>query len=158
MFYDRFKALCETKNVSVSRAATDIGLSNSTPTKWKKTGATPDGTTLSKIAHYFGVSINLLIGDYSDGAPIEFSVPIDELLSLVSNQETPILTKKDERDVARDVERIMENLQGSGELMFDGVPMSDEAKAAMAAAMRIGLEEAKRRNKETYTPKKYRKE
>lgn len=73
------------------------------------------------------------------------------------NENTPALTEKDERDIARDVERIMGNLENSGELMFDGVPMSTEAKAAMAAAMQIGLEEAKRRNKETYTPKKYRK-
>jgi len=61
------------------------------------------------------------------------------------------------RDVAKDVARIMSSLEDSGELMFDGVPMSDEARASMAAAMRIGLEEARRRNKETYTPKKYKK-
>jgi hypothetical protein len=73
-------------------------------------------------------------------------------------EKTPALTDKDERDVARTVEKIMEHLAGSEDLMFDGIPMSDEAKAAMAAAMRVGLEEAKRRNKETYTPKKYRKE
>lgn len=73
-------------------------------------------------------------------------------------EKTPVLTEKDERDIARTVEKIMDDLASSGDLMFDGVPMSDEAKAAMAAAMRVGLEEAKRRNKETYTPKKYRKE
>lgn len=60
--------------------------------------------------------------------------------------------------MAKDVARIMERLEDSGELMFDGVPMSDEARASMAAAMRIGLEEARRRNKETYTPKKFKKE
>ena len=68
------------------------------------------------------------------------------------------LTEKDKRDVAKDVARIMESLEDGGELMFDGVPMSDEARASMAAAMRIGLEEARRRNKETYTPKKFKKE
>lgn len=73
-------------------------------------------------------------------------------------KKAPVLTEKDKRDVARDVTRIMDSLENSGELMFDGVPMSDEARAAMAAAMRIGLEEAKRRNKETYTPKKFKKE
>ena len=60
--------------------------------------------------------------------------------------------------MAKDVSRIMESLETSGDLMFDGVPMSEESKAAMAAAMRIGLEEARRRNKATYTPKKYRRE
>ena len=73
-------------------------------------------------------------------------------------KKAPALTEKDKRDVAKDVARIMESLEDGGELMFDGVPMSDEARASMAAAMRIGLEEARRRNKETYTPKKFKKE
>lgn len=73
-------------------------------------------------------------------------------------KKAPALTEKDKRDVAKDVAQIMNSLETSGELMFDGVPMSDEARAAMAAAMRVGLEEAKRRNKETYTPKKFKKE
>lgn len=75
-----------------------------------------------------------------------------------TQKKAPVLTEKDKRDVAKDVARIMESLQDGGELMFDGVPMSDEARASMAAAMRIGLEEARRRNKEIYTPRKFKKE
>lgn len=37
-------------------------MSNATPTKWKKTGATPVGDTLDKIAVYFGVSVDYLLG------------------------------------------------------------------------------------------------
>ena len=62
MFYDRFKQLCESKGVSCNKAALEIGLSNATPTKWKKTGATPVGETLDKIAAYFGVSTDFLLG------------------------------------------------------------------------------------------------
>lgn len=69
MFYDTFKRLCETKGISVSRAATEIGLSNSTPTKWKKTGATPDSNTLSKIASYFNITVGYLLGN--EKAPTE---------------------------------------------------------------------------------------
>lgn len=39
-----------------------MGLSNSIATKWKKTGATPNGETLNIIAEYFGVSIDYLLG------------------------------------------------------------------------------------------------
>ena len=66
MFYDVFKMLCEKKGVSCNRAAMDIGLSNSTPTKWKKTGANPDSTTLSKISSYFGVTPDYLLGFTKD--------------------------------------------------------------------------------------------
>lgn len=78
--------------------------------------------------------------------------------SYQNKEKAPVLTEKDRRDVAKDVYQIMQSLESSGELMFDGVPMSEESKAAMAAAMKIGLEEARRRNKATYTPKKFRRE
>lgn len=96
---------------------------------------------------------------------VESAVPNDDgswsvtlRRSYQNKEKAPALTEKDKRDVAKDVYLIMESLESSGDLMFDGVPMSEESKAAMAAAMRIGLEEARRRNKATYTPKKYRRE
>lgn len=82
MFYDRFKQLCERKGVSCNKAALEIGLSNATPTKWKKTGATPVGETLDKIAAYFGVSTDYLLGKENKKAPAvsgERSVSDDEI-------------------------------------------------------------------------------
>ena len=43
MFYDCYTALCQARGISRSRAAQEMGLSNSTVTKWKNTGATPSG-------------------------------------------------------------------------------------------------------------------
>ena len=72
MFYDRFKQLCDRKGVTCNKAALEIGLSNATPTKWKKTGATPVGETLDKIAAYFGVSTDFLLGkEEKEKAPAE---------------------------------------------------------------------------------------
>ena len=89
MFYDKFKLLCDRKGVSCNKAATDMGLSNSTPTKWKKTGATPDGTTLAKISAYFGVSVGELLTNESTGA-IEFTVSTEEMQDyLLSNKKAP---------------------------------------------------------------------
>ena len=62
VFYDIYKTLCEQRGVSLSRAAAEIGLSNATVTKWKKTGAAPGGDTLTKVAAYFGVSVDKLLG------------------------------------------------------------------------------------------------
>jgi repressor LexA len=69
MFYDRFRQLCENKGVSCNKAALEIGLSNATPTKWRKTGATPTGDTLDRIAKYFGVSTDYLLGKETEKAP-----------------------------------------------------------------------------------------
>lgn len=63
MFYDVFSKLCDENGVSCKRAAMEIGLSNSIAAKWKRTGATPNGETLSKIAEYFNVTVGYLLGE-----------------------------------------------------------------------------------------------
>lgn len=138
MFFDIFQSLCTKRGISCKRAAEEIGLSNSITTKWKKTGATPSAETLQKIAAYFNVSVVYLLGEEEQ-------------------KETPTLTAKDERDIARNLEKIMADLENSGDLMFDGDPMSDEARESIRSALKLGLEAAKLKNKELYTPKKYRK-
>ena len=95
--------------------------------------------TISKIASFFGVPVDFLLGN-------------DE------KENTPTLNKKDERDIAKDLERLRTNLESGEGLMFDGDPLSDEAKESILAAMEIGLKMAKAKNKEKYTPKKYRKD
>ena len=62
MFFDIFTDLCNKKGVSRTKAAEEIGLSNSITTKWKKTGATPGGETLDKVAAYFNVTTDYLLG------------------------------------------------------------------------------------------------
>ncbi len=138
MFYDVYLELCKKKKVSPTRAAIEIGLSKSTPTTWKQRGLTPQGDTLSKIADYFNVTVDYLLGTEQQ-------------------KKAPTLTKKDERDIARDLEKFIEDMDQSGDLMFDGDPMTPEARESIIAAMKLGLEAAKVRNKERFTPKKYRK-
>lgn len=71
MFFDIFFDLCKKNGISCKKAAEDIGLSNSITTKWKKTGATPGGDTLNRIAAYFGVSTDYLLGKKTEKASTE---------------------------------------------------------------------------------------
>lgn len=138
--YEIFDKLRKERGVSVYRISKETGVSQATFSAWKAGEYTPKTDKMQKIAQYFNVSVDYLLGKEQQ-----------------PEQKTSDLTEKERRDVARDVQKIMSNLEESGDLMFDGVPMSEAARASMAAAMRIGLEEARRRNKETYTPKKYKK-
>lgn len=133
---ERVRKLCKERKIPVYRLEKELGYANGYINQLRK-GVFP-ADRLLEIANYFSVSVDFLMTGETEKAPA--------------------LTDKDKRDVAREVDKIMEDLAESGDLMFDGVPMSDEARAAMAAAMRIGLEEARKRNKATYTPKKYRRE
>lgn len=97
MFFDIFSELCAKKGVSCKRAAEDIGLSNSITTKWKKTGATPSGKTLNKIANYFGVSISELLGkEEKENSPDEFVLTegekdLLELFRLIPADQQPVV-------------------------------------------------------------------
>lgn len=141
MFFDTFKFLCDKKGVSCKRAAEEIGLSNSIATKWKKTGATPQGDTLNRIAEYFGVTTDYLLSGVD-----------------AAQEKAPALTKKDERDIARQLEALKQSLESGESLMFDGDPMTDEARESILQAMELGLRAAKLKSKEKFTPKKYRKD
>lgn len=80
MFYDLFCKLCSKKSISPTRASLEIGLSKSTATKWKNTGATPSGDTLNKIAEYFGVSVDYLLGnEQKEKAPSQNEKEPDDL-------------------------------------------------------------------------------
>lgn len=138
VFYDKFVFLCNQKGVSPSKAAIDAGISKSLVTKWRTNNVKiPSPDVLTKLAKYFNIPVSELIDE--------------------ENEKKPVLTQKDERDIARNLERIMADLENSGDLMFDGDPMSDEARESIRSALKLGLEAAKLKNKELYTPKKYRK-
>lgn len=62
MFFEVFCVLCEKKGISVTKATVEMGLSRTIGTKWRKTGAVPNGETLNTIANYFGVTTDYLLG------------------------------------------------------------------------------------------------
>lgn len=61
MFWDILVELCAGKNTTPNAVAKKLGLSSGSVTSWKK-GAIPRDTTLNKIAKYFGVTPEYLLG------------------------------------------------------------------------------------------------
>lgn len=139
MFYDRYVELCLGKGVSPSRAAGEIGINKASVTNWKKNGYTPRAEVLQRIAGYFGVSVDFLV----DGAE--------------GPEKPSALTERDRYDIARELDQIMATLESAEDLQFDGDPMSDGARESIRAAVKLGLEAARVKNKERFTPRKYRK-
>ena len=77
---------------------------------------------------------------------------------LVVERYTDTLTTRDERDIEKILNQTRERLTSQKGLMFDGDPATPEAIESILAAMQIGMEMAKKKNKEKYTPKKYKKD
>lgn len=162
MFFDNLKVACAKRGTSPTSLLKSLSMSTSSVTSWKN-GVSPSIGTVYKLAEALEVNPKQLLdgyearfNDYAEG----YTDAIDDDMEWerTHTEKAPALTEKDERDIAKDLERIMTQLETEGDLMFDGDPMSDEARESIRAAMKLGLEAAKLKNKERFTPKKYRKE
>ena len=61
-FTDKVRELLSQKNMSINKMLTDLGLGKGTFATWEKRGTVPGGETLNKLADYFGVSVDYLLG------------------------------------------------------------------------------------------------
>ena len=73
-------------------------------------------------------------------------------------RDESFLTKRDTKDIEKILDMTRAQLENQEGLMFDGDPASPEAIESLISAMQIGMELAKKKNKEKYTPKKYKKD
>lgn len=106
MFYDRFKLLCKRKGISCTKAATENGFSNSTPTKWKKTAATPDGSTVSILADYFNVPVEYLMGLSTQSQIDEYTFRLAELEKALKTA-----TAEEADEIAVEIDGLQESLK-----------------------------------------------
>lgn len=130
------RSLCKERRITISQLEKDCGFANGYLNPKKMSRISYDRAVV--IAKYLGISP-------------------EEILNGPENSKTPVLTRKDERDISKDLEAIMADLEHAGDLMFDGNPMTDEARESMRNAIELGLKTVKLLNKETYTPNKFRK-
>lgn len=92
-------------------------------------------------------------------------VPYDDLMKkagYIDGEETQStkndLTSKDERDIAKKLENILESMETDTALAFDGEPMDEATKELVKTAIESNLRLTKQLAKKKFTPKKYRKD
>lgn len=137
--YEVFEQLLRKKGVSSYKVAKEAGVTQTALSNWKSGRSTPTAKTLQKIADYFGVTIDyLMTGD---------------------NSSEQGLTARDNRDIAKDLDSIMEKLTSgeNGPASYNGEEISPEAAELFKDELEIALKRLKLINKEKYTPKKYKK-
>lgn len=137
--FDILKNLCDEHGISVNNLEEKIGLGKNTLYSWKKN--TPKGSNLIKVADYFDVSTDYLLGR-------------------TDKKRYYDLTEKDERDIEKDLERIINSAESDfGLASFDGRvidEMDQEDKELYITSLRNALRLHKRLAKKKFTPKKYR--
>lgn len=60
MIFEKVKALCAERDTNISEVERKCGLANATIRRWEK--ASPTASSLAKVADYFGVSVDYLLG------------------------------------------------------------------------------------------------
>ena len=135
--YENVKDAAKAKGYSINRLERELGFARSYIGKFKT--ITPSAEKIQKIADFLEVSSDFLM----TGKEVE--------------TKEPQLKPKDEKDIKNILANTEQLLKQEG-LMFDGDPASPEAIDSILSAMQIGMEMAKKKNKEKYTPKKYKKD
>lgn len=135
--YEIFAKLLADKGLRAADVTRATGIKSPVFSEWKKGKSRPNADKMLLIANFLGVSVEyLMTGKEPDSA----------------------LNKKDEKDIEKILDQTREQLLSQEGLMFDGDPASPEAIDSILSAMQIGMEMAKKKNKEKYTPKKYKKD
>ena len=140
--YEIFLKLLEEHHVTAYKVGKETGIGASTFSDWKSGRSQPKKEKLQKIADYFGVSIDYLMAGKED-----------------AKEKEVILTSKDERDIARDLDRIMNEIQKGEDspLYYNGVEIDNAALNLLQNAIEFALRETKKENKVKYNPHKNKK-
>ncbi len=116
----------------------DLGFDKSAVSTWCNGTRLPRMDKLEILAQYFGISRSDLIEE---------------------KKKESILTNRDNRDITKDLNNIMEKLMSgeSGPASYDGQELDPEAAELFRDELELALKRLKIINKEKYTNKRYKK-
>lgn len=137
--YENVKKAANAKGYSINRLEKELGFARSYIGKFKT--ITPSVDKIQKIADFLEVSTDYLMTGKED-------VP-----------QTPQLNTRDKRDIAKDLESIMEKLnnQEDGPASFDGQDIPEDDRELFATQLEAMLVRLKKINKDLYNPNKNKK-
>lgn len=142
---ERIQTLCSSKSTTLIGLERQVGLGRGTIRKWDE--SSPSVDKLKKVADYFNVSTDYLLGREYKGTEV-----LNE-----STKDLPALSPKDERDIAKDLGRTLANLESNEALAFEGEPLTEEDRELLKISLENSMRLAKQLAKKKFTPKKYKK-
>ena len=137
--FDRLKNLCEEQKISIVELEEKLGFGRNSLYGWKK--KIPNGANLEKVADYFGISVDYLLGR-------------------TDKKRYYDLTAKDERDIQNELKKIIDGDDvDSAFAAFDGRildELDEEDRQLLINSWENTLKLTKKMAKQKFTPKKYR--
>ncbi len=139
---DRLRIARQKSGLRQTQVKERTNINNKTLSGYENNVSEPDMSTLTVLTELYGVSYEWLLTGEGE-------------MTVNTTKKSSPLTEKDERDIAKRMAELREDLSTATGLLFEGEPMSEEAKESLLEAMEFGVRLAKKNNKK-YTPKKYR--
>lgn len=136
IFGKRVKLLRNEKHLTGEEFGKIFNVTKVAVSNWESGRRFPEQTILTKIADYFNVTTDYLLGR--------------------TNERT--FTLRDEKSIQKDLKKIMEEFKTgeAGPVYYDGVEFESDELELIENAMQTALKIAKLKNKEKYTPNKYK--
>lgn len=134
---NRIKDLANQRHQSIAEVERHLAFGNGTIAKWDS--RSPSSEKLQKVADYFDVSTDYLLG----------------------RTDTPQFTRKDERDVQKILTDMTEGLSNDSSLAYmknGGEELDKEDAELLRASLENVIRQSKLIAKAKFTPKKYRKD
>lgn len=123
-FANKIKALRLAKGISQEELAAQLGYQRQTASQWERLGAVPRTEALQKLADFFGVTIDELLGR-----------------EVTAKTDAEKVSAKDQRDLDKFLQQ--------SEIMFDGelYQVDDEGREMLRDALKYAFWQAKEKNK-----------
>lgn len=137
------RKLCKDNKIAISTLEKECGFSN--------------GYLNPKKASKIPYERALIIIEFMKEKGI--TAELNSILGISLNEESTKLTTRDKRDIAKDLDRIMNEIQKGedGPLYYNGVEISDASLNLLQNAIEYALRETKKENKVKYNPYKNKK-
>ena len=133
----------KSKGYSIMKIKELTGLSKSTISEIENDKSSPTTATLEKIANVLGVPVTDFFEEKAE----------------TEKEKNEQLNDKDKKSIDKDLNNIMQEFREGtdGTAYYNGVELEESDLDLIESAMNIALEQIKIKNKEKYTPKKYKK-
>ena len=139
---NRLRKLLEINNMTQAELAKKMDTTTATLSRYVTGKRQPKGEIVAKMAYLLNTTSDYILTGKED------------------KDSESILNNRDKKDIEKALKKIMDDFRDgeSGPVYFDGIELDEDDMDKLEIAMRTALEIAKVKNKEKYTPKKYKKD
>ncbi len=136
MFPEKLYELRKKNNLTQEGLAKKLNVSKQTVGSWERGRTEPSIDIINELSTILNTTTDYLLGK--------------------TEKKYWELNKKEEKDVGKQIEKMIDGIENEGDLNFYGEPLTDKDRELLSSALEIGLRMSKEKAKKKFTRKDYR--